>query len=361
MESNPSKKKEIAYKNIINHAPVMISLIDNQGNILYTNDTFQIVSGYSSKELSGENFRKFLSTEYLSDYSDDWLMKMNLNKMDKSEIIIQTKSGKLIPVEISFEKHDNSSDQIICYLYDITEKTKLLERLKTTETELELKNDELDSFAHTVAHDLKNPLGTLLGFNDILFKEYENLSQDQIIEVVRCIRNSGFRIQNIIKELLLLSEVNKENIQTEKINMNDILKEVQIRIEDMLVRNNAELILVKDMPEVLGYAPWIEEVWINFIGNAIKFGGHPPFVEIGFDELPDKKILFWVKDNGAGISAEKQKNLFVPFTRLQVVRAEGHGLGLSISRTIIEKLNGEVGVESTSGKGSKFYFILSAA
>ena len=115
-----------------------------------------------------------------------------------------------------------------------------------------------------------------------------------------------------------------------------------------------------DWPSALGYAPWIEEVWINYISNAIKYGGQPPRVELGAEKQADNTVRFWVRDNGPGLSPEDQARLFTPFEQLQV-RAKGHGLGLSIVQRILEKMDGQVGVESEEGKGSLFYFVLAGA
>jgi two-component system, sensor histidine kinase and response regulator len=101
-------------------------------------------------------------------------------------------------------------------------------------------------------------------------------------------------------------------------------------------------------------------VWINYLSNGCKYGGQPPELELGADVLLDGQVRFWVQDNGRGLAAEEQARLFVPFTRLEQARAKGYGLGLSVVRRIIEKLGGQVGVESAGipGQGSKFYFIL---
>jgi signal transduction histidine kinase len=121
----------------------------------------------------------------------------------------------------------------------------------------------------------------------------------------------------------------------------------------------------------------VEEVWANYISNAIKYGGRPPRVELGADQLPPSpsvstnpdapsdgagQVRFWVRDNGDGLTEEEQAQLFVKFSRLDLrQRAEGHGLGLSIVQRIVKKLDGTVGVESRVGAGSTFYFTLPMA
>jgi two-component system sensor histidine kinase/response regulator len=121
----------------------------------------------------------------------------------------------------------------------------------------------------------------------------------------------------------------------------------------------------------VGHGPWIEEVWANYISNALKYGGSPPRIELGADPPPPsppsggtegeaRMVRFWVRDNGPGLTPEEQARLFTPFTRLEQVRAKGHGLGLSIVRRIVEKLGGQVGVESEVGQSSTFSFTLPA-
>jgi signal transduction histidine kinase len=138
------------------------------------------------------------------------------------------------------------------------------------------------------------------------------------------------------------------------------------RLWGMISDANAELIIpdASSWPRVIGYGAWVEEVWINYMSNAIKYGGNPARVELGSE--PDyckstsgrSMARFWVRDNGNGIDPASKSQLFSQFTRLDQVRAEGHGLGLSIAARVIEQLGGEVGVDTELGRGSTFYFTL---
>ncbi len=117
-----------------------------------------------------------------------------------------------------------------------------------------------------------------------------------------------------------------------------------------------------DVPDTwhwsLGYAPWVEEVWINYLSNGIKYGGNPPKLTLGSSRLKDGRVKFWIRDNGPRLREEEIERLFTPFTRLSQVNIKGHGLGLSIVRRIVTKMNGEVSVESKLGEGSTFSFTL---
>jgi signal transduction histidine kinase len=225
---------------------------------------------------------------------------------------------------------------------------------------------DLNSFAQTVAHDLKTPLTTILGFATMLSDGKARIPPDQQKEALQSIVKTSLKMNNIIQELMLLAAVRQATVRTGPIQISSVVNQAKQRLWGMLADSNAELIIPEPStwPRVIGYAPWIEEVWINYIGNAIKYGGNPPRVELGADPDYCKTTMgrsmarFWVKDNGNGIPPENQSLLFTQFTRLDQVRAEGHGLGLSIVARVIEKLGGEVGVESQLGKGSLFYFTL---
>ena len=132
------------------------------------------------------------------------------------------------------------------------------------------------------------------------------------------------------------------------------------RLEMLIAERHAEIIFLYPdaWPVAVGYAPWIEEVWANYISNAIKYGGETPRIELGAMRQDDGLIRFWVRDHGAGLPPEKQAQLFKPFMRLGNLRIQGHGLGLSIVQRIINRLGGEVSVESQVGQGSTFRFTL---
>lgn len=251
----------------------------------------------------------------------------------------------------------------------------LVEELRQYTADLEAHNAELDAFAHTVAHDLKNPLTSLVGFSGLLGQHFTEMPEDSLRDYLQRIELNGLKMANIIDELLLLASVRKmEDVQIAPLDMAKIVAEAQTRLSGMIAEYQAEIVLpdASAWPAAMGYGPWIEEVWANYVSNALKYGGKPPRLELGADPPPLSSppqaggkvggmIRFWVRDNGAGLAPEEQAMLFTQFTRLHQARAEGHGLGLSIVRRIVEKLGGQVGVESQSGQGSLFYFTLPLA
>ncbi|MGD9100887.1 MAG: GAF domain-containing protein [Anaerolineae bacterium] len=262
---------------------------------------------------------------------------------------------------------------------------RLIEELRQHTSELEARNEELDAFAHTVAHDLKSPLSYIVSFAEILKQGYDP-RQEQDLGYLQKIAKKGRKMAFIIDELLLLAGVRKiEELDIAPLDMANVVAQVLERMSDVIQESQAEIILPPSWPAALGYGSWVEEVWVNYLSNAIKYGGQPPRVELGSDLVSRdqwlaasrQKLLspnhhsspadyrplvrFWVRDNGPGLTPDEQERLFTPFTRLNQVSTKGHGLGLSIVRRIVEKLGGQVGVESEVGEGSVFSFTLPAA
>lgn len=244
---------------------------------------------------------------------------------------------------------------------EIAERKRIEETLRQYTTELQARNEELDTFAHTVAHDLKNPIGVMTGMAEILTTDHPTLPPESLSEYLQAIAQSGHKANAIIDELLLLAGLRQQEVKKTALNMAEIVAEVQQRLKYMIEEYQASLVLPATWPTVLGYGPWVEEVWANYLSNAMKYGGRPPHLELGATYQPKEMVHFWVRDNGPGLTPEEQAKLFEPFTRLHT-QIKGHGLGLSIVRRIIEKLGGQVGVESAGvpGQGSLFYFSLPA-
>lgn len=249
-------------------------------------------------------------------------------------------------------------------------------QLQAQATELQQRNLELGAFSRTVAHDLKNPLNVVKGYIEMLLSDYPlgtALDRDAI-ESLQLAAQASNKMINIIDSLLLLAGVSTKNqLDIRPVDMFLLISQViQQRLTKMLKEYHGEIIFqtyetsspsgnpTDSWPIAKGYAPWIEEIWANYLSNGLKYGGRPPLIRVGASAQKNGKVRFWVRDNGPGLSQEAQAKLFMPFTRLHTGNEMGHGLGLSIVQQIAEKLGGEAGVESTLGQGSTFYFTLPA-
>lgn len=229
--------------------------------------------------------------------------------------------------------------------------------LEAQNRQLQEQNRELDAFAHTVAHDLKSPLARVLTSLKMVQMFAPKLDED-MQDLIRISVTAGHKMNSIIYELLLLASIRKEAVKLAPVDMADVVSQALGRLPEMIETYQGQLVVPDGWPVAQGYAPWIEEIWTNYLSNGLKYGGQPPHLELGATPQADGMIRFWVRDRGPGLSPEAQASLFTEFTRLDRLRVEGHGLGLSIVRRIMDKMGGQAGVESTPGQGSLFYFTL---
>lgn len=246
---------------------------------------------------------------------------------------------------------------------EIAQHAQVEESLRQRVAELEAHNEQLEAFARSVAHSLHAPLSVAIGYAEFLQQEYGALPDDQVRDHLHTIEQNGRQVSQMLDDLLLLAGVRGKSVEPAPLDMAGIVADAQRRLAPMIDEYQAEITSPQTWPVALGYAPWIEEVWVNYLSNAIKYGGRPPRLELGatLSEQADDMIRFWVRDNGPGLTSEEQAQLFKPFTRLHPDRAQGHGLGLSIVRCMVETLGGQVGVESEENAGSAFTFTLPSA
>lgn len=289
-----------------------------------------------------------------------------------SEIKEHTKSNRQLAPEVSalqqrIAELETQNTELILKNQGLTqecaEKKRIEADLRECVAELGEQNRALEAFAHTVAHDLKNPISLVIGMAELLKADYATNQLEYIPEYIEGISRSSRKANDIIESLLLLAKWQyKKEVQTTPLNMFHIVYDVLDRLTPMIKEAHAEITLSVDWPTVQGYAPWVEEVWINYLSNAIKYGGQPAKIALGATLQEDGLVRFWVKDEGPGLTPPEQAKLFKPFTRLTHKQIEGTGLGLSIVKSIVEKLGGQVGVESKGpGQGSTFYFTLPAS
>ena len=220
---------------------------------------------------------------------------------------------------------------------------------------------DLNAFAHTVAHDLKSPLQFVVGASELLQSHWNKVDEEEVRDWINQMHEQSSKMGAIIDDLLLLARVRADEVPLEPLPMAEIVASARQRLSPLIERYGAEITTPEAWPLAVGYAPWVEQVWVNYLSNAVKYGGDPPRVRLG--AIPrngdDRKIQFWICNNGPPIAAELEAQLFQPFSRLKQMQREGHGLGLSIVRRIVEKLGGEVGIERM-GQESCFTFTLPA-
>jgi two-component system, sensor histidine kinase and response regulator len=186
------------------------------------------------------------------------------------------------------------------------------------------------------------------------------LSSEETSHIYQIIVNSARKTNTIIEALLLLASTRRQDIEMELLAVSSVVTETLHRLADTLEQAGVvvEVIAPGTWPLVWGYAPWVEEILVNYISNALKYGGRPPHIILNATLQADGFVRFSVRDNGPGLTPEQQKRLFRPFERLGATATPGTGLGLTIVNRIAGKMGGRAGLESAIGQGSTFYFTL---
>jgi PAS domain S-box-containing protein len=331
----------------------------------WSTHAFETITGYHPAELDGDGWSFLIHPDDIEP-AVARMYRLLAGEHDATEFRIITKDGRVRWLLDHGQPVWDAGKQRVTHIYgaaqDITERKRTLEQLREQAEALQARNEELDAFAHTVAHDLKNPISSMMGFASLVLTYYDRMTDDRIKENLQLIMESGYKLKQIINSILLLAGVTRmESVQIQPLDMGDIVYSAQSRLHNMIEEAQAEINMPPRFPAALGYAPWVEEIWANYLSNALKYGGTPPRIAIGAETLENGQVRFWVDDNGHGLGADDIDRVFMPFTRMTQAKIEGHGLGLSVVQRIVERLGGEVGVESEIGHGSRFSFTLPAA
>ena len=230
----------------------------------------------------------------------------------------------------------------------------------TKSQEIAKQNQELDEFAYVVSHDLKEPLAGISFISNLLVDEYYESFDETGKTYISSLIDFSKRLGSLIDALLDLSRIGRISSPPERVDLKEVLYNVEQNLSHRISKNNASLVLPKNVPYVYGDKTRIEQVFFNLIGNAIKFNDKPnPSVHVLLEEADNEFWQFGVKDNGIGIEPEYFEKIFKIFERLQPREEyEGNGAGLTIVKRIIEHHDGNIWLESELDKGTTFYFTL---
>lgn len=236
----------------------------------------------------------------------------------------------------------------------------LFTQLEQRASELEVSNRELERFAYIASHDLQEPLRMVSSFLQLLQKKYNNSIDEKGQEYIRFAVDGSVRMKRLINDLLDYSRVTTRKQELEKVDMQEVVKEVLQNL-GLQIQEKHATIDVGTMP-LLTWADKTQMAQLlqNLVGNALKYSSdETPVVQITAEERTDE-WLFAVKDNGIGFDQKFAEKIFVIFQRLHnKAEYSGTGIGLAICKKIVDRHGGNIRVESETGKGSVFYFTIS--
>lgn len=232
-------------------------------------------------------------------------------------------------------------------------------RREEAEIKLAEANKDLAAFAYIASHDLQEPLRKISTFSSMLNKANDKIFDDKSRELAQKINSSTQRMQNLISDILTLSTINSD-AQLANVSPEDAVNNAKEDLEIKILEKKA-IITCQPLPMVQGNLPFLSQLFFNLINNAIKFCSTQPVINIT-GEQKDDKVFINVSDNGIGIDKDNIENIFIAFKRLHShMQFEGSGIGLAISKKIIDLHKGKISVESEPGKGSRFIIELPAS
>lgn len=350
--------------------------INKDGIIVYSNAQFVKMIGLPLSKITGIPFKSFIAPGDENTFYS--LIEAGWKQETRGDLLIVGLS-RIIPVQLSINILSlNEGPSLSIILTDLTaqKQTELLlkvnnEKLQQINNELALSNQDLHQFATVASHDLQEPLRKIQIFSNFLKEKFAAELSEEAGAYLQKIISSSNRMKTLIIDILNYSQLSQDDVFCTTTNLNDILNDVLEDFEILISEKNANIVVDK-LPSVEVNAGQMRQVFQNIISNALKFvrNDATPIIHVTAQikyssaagpEVPlaEGHCYLSFKDNGIGFDDKFAKNIFTLFRRLHTKdKFEGTGIGLAISKKIVEKHGGHIIAKGVEGKGSEFIIIL---
>jgi len=348
----------------LQNTPLAIIEFDIDFRITEWNKAAEKIFGYSREEAVDENIlRLILPRDSSSDAEKLWQRLLNYEAVIGTVIENKTKSGSPIFCEWFVTPLTDEQKNIVgiaAMALDISDKKQTELAILKSKEEAEKANQAKSDFLSSMSHELRTPLNAILGFTQLL-KYEKNLSEKQYSHINE-ISNAGNLLLELVNQILDLARIEKGHLQLsmEQVSLSDIFQECRSMISPLAEQNDITLDIKS---ETSGYViadyTRLKQVMLNLLSNAIKYNVKNGSVSLNALQKENGLVRISVIDTGTGISEELLQEIFQPFNRLNAAHnIEGTGIGLSISKQLVEMMNGSIGVSSKVSAGSEFWIEL---
>ena len=356
---------EIRFRRLFESAKDGILIIDaRHGHIVDVNPYLVNLLGYSYSEFIGRQLLELGFFKNMRDFRKSFLELRNKRYLRIDDMLLNTKEGYEVNIEIICNVYMEDREKVIqCNIRDISDRKRSTERLKENESRLSHLNATKDKFFSIIAHDLKGPFTSIIGFSNLLTEQVRNKDYDGVEKYAEIIQASSWRAMDLLTNLLewSRSQTGRMEFNPEQIEFSQLVADVTDLLDYSALQKTIK-ITSKVPPDLKVYADkaMLNTILRNLITNAIKFTNPGGSIIISATQKEFVSVVS-VIDNGVGIRKEDIGRLFKIEESVSSVGTqgeEGTGLGLLLCNEFVMKHGGKIKVESESGNGSKFIFTL---
>jgi len=363
VERTQSERHLSQYAELLDLAHDTIIVRDLERRILSWNRGAENTYGWTRAEAVGQDIHALLQTQF-SESLGAVMSTLFQEGQWEGELLHTCKNGELLIMESRKVLQRDAAGWptgILEINRDVTARRRAEQALEERARELARSNADLEQFANVASHDLQEPLRMVASYTQLLAKRYGGQLDERADRWIGYAVDGANRMQTLINDLLAYSRVGTRGGQLAAISADAALAAALANLR-LTIREAGAEIVQEPLPWVLGDGTQLIQLFQNLIGNAVKFRGtESPRVEIAVRREGDE-WMFSVRDNGIGVEPEFRERIFVIFQRLhERDRYAGTGIGLAISKRIVERHGGRIWLESQPGEGTTFYFTLHAA
>ncbi len=349
----------------LQQTPLAIIEFDTDFRITEWNRAAEDIFGYSAEEAIGDNIMRLILPRDSSDVAEQiWKGLLDLKPINGSVVENKTKKGEPIYCEWFITPLTERSKEVVgiaAMALNISEKIKNEQALISSKEEAEKANQAKSDFLSSMSHELRTPLNAILGFTQLL-KYEKNMTEKQQSHIGE-ISNAGNLLLELVNQILDLARIEKGYLQLsmEQVSLDDIFNDCKSMITPLAEQHQVSLDIDTHIYGfVIADYTRLKQVMLNLLTNAIKYNKPGGTVSIRIEKRDNEQLRISIIDTGQGIEAEYINEIFKPFNRLNSAsNIEGTGIGLSISKQLMDMMNGRIGAESTVNVGSEFWIELS--
>jgi PAS domain S-box-containing protein len=373
--SESHRRSELRFRNAMRFSAIGQALLDRHGTIVEANLALADILRSSPDELDGTAFHAYFS-DGKADISNSGELRVAEAGVYQATRSLRRNDGELRHLRVTFAPVPGDTGKEVDNLVqveDVTERLRaeaqvnalnrtLEARVALRTRELSQANEELQSFAYSVSHDLSAPLRSIEGFSRLLSERYSDRMDESGRDYLRRVRAATARMAELIDALLKMSRLSRGALSQSRLDLSRMAGEI---VAELRATDPGREVDVRIAPglQASGDAALVRNLLLNLIGNAWKFssGARNAKIEIGLAAEEDGMRAYFIRDNGAGFSPEYVDKLFRPFQRLHSQQEfAGHGIGLASVKRIVERHGGSISAEGRPGEGATFRFSLPA-